>query len=170
MILRAAPRDDAPGVTLVSTVGGRQFDFQRLTERAAWMRVVHEARGVQTTGWIRRADVQSTDGPSGESGGCSGNHGGGLFGRSWGGRPPIVVYKGSARLRIGAKLFYYDDRPWATVLRPDRFEVQVLEWPGRRVVEVLDIPGIGIRPGEATMKVKDLIDPDPTSLAGTGRE
>jgi len=152
--LRAQARADAPGVVLTTTVDGHRFTFERLAEHGGWMRVMRAGSAARVTGWIRRGELEPSDGPESSSGGCSGDHGPGLSGRGWGGKPPVTVYKGPAHLRVGAKLF--DDDRWATVRQSEGFEVEVFDWNGRTFVEVTGIPGIGVDAWRAQVAPEDV--------------
>ncbi|HEY8922783.1 MAG TPA: hypothetical protein VIU64_00310, partial [Polyangia bacterium] len=152
--LRAQPRADAASVELTTTVDGHRFTFERVAEHGVWMRVMRAGSGARVTGWIRRDELEPSDGPEASVGGCSGDHGPGLSGRGWGGKPPVTVYKGPARLRVGAKLF--DEDGWATVRRSEGFEVEIFEWNGRTFVEVTGIPGIAVDAWRAQVAPEDV--------------
>jgi hypothetical protein len=155
-VLHAEPTADAPTVTLATTVEGQQFSFERIAEDGSWMRVTRSGSGVRAIGWIRRADLEEGDRPAGISGLCSG-HGPGLSGRGWGGKPPSTLYKGPARLRVGAKI---DFNGWsATVKRPEGFHIWVYESNGRKFVEVTGIPGVAMRgPSGASISLEDVTE------------
>jgi len=157
VVLRAEPRPRAPTVTLSTVVDGQKFAFERVGEQGAWMRVTRKGPGVEATGWIRRHELEPTDGPEMIGGGCSGDHGPGLSGRGWAGTPPVTVYQGPVRLRVGAALDFHG---WsATVLRSDGFEIWVYDWSGRRSAEISSIPGLSFRSATSpSVALTDVID------------
>jgi hypothetical protein len=152
--LRAGPYESAPRVTLTTVVENERFSFRRLAESGAWMRVARRVGAVRVTGWVRRAGFQAFDESESSSGGCSGDHGHGLSGRSFSGGQPKTVYKGPVRVRVGAKV---DDGsgPWATVVQSDGFEAHVYDWAGRRRAE-LQIPGVVVSPWLAKVHPDDV--------------
>jgi hypothetical protein len=160
ILVRAAPRADAAGVPLSTIVTGEGlFDFEGVAQRGAWLRVRRAMWGAEIVGWIRRAELVAMDGPMGRSTMCVGNHGGGLHGRGWGGKPPVIRYKGPARLRIGASIEFGDGQPWAKVRRDDAFEVQIFE--GHPTAELTFIPGVGVVSWYANVATTDVILPPP---------
>ncbi len=77
-------------------------------------------------------------------GGCYGEHGGGLGGHGWGGKPPKIAYKGPAELAIGTTVYaeWGGEGAWAKVAKRDpTFEVVVYE--GMAWAEVTGVPGVG---------------------------
>lgn len=156
VVVRAAPRADAAGVTLSTSVNGEGlFDFEGVEKRGTWLRVRRAMWGAEIVGWIPRAELVAFDGPMGRSTMCVGNHGGGLNGRGWGGKPPVIRYQGPARLRVGASIEYGDGQPWAKVRRDDTFEVLLFE--GHPYAELTSIPGIGVPSWYANVATNDVI-------------
>lgn len=157
VVLHVEPRPSAPTVTLATTIEGQQFSFERIAEDGSWMHVTRSGSGVRVTGWIRRADVEAGDGPEGVSGVCSGGHGPGPSGRSWAGGPPFTIYKGPARLRVGARI---DFNGWsARIQRTEEFHIWVYESSGRKLVEVTGIPGVAMRgPGGVWIRLEDVAE------------
>lgn len=158
VVVRAAPRADAGGVTLSTIVTGEGlFDFEGVEKRGGWLRVRRAMWGAEVVGWIRRAELVAMDGPMGRSTMCVGQHGGGFHGRGWGGKPPVIRYKGPARLRIGATI--ENEQPWATVRRDEIFEVLIFE--GHPDAELTSIPGVSVPSWYATVPTSDVILPPP---------
>lgn len=155
--LKAAARDDAAELTVATVVHGAKFWFEHVDERGPWVRVSRAASGVRATGWVRRAELEPLDGPEGSGGGCHGDHGRGLAGRGWGGKPPKTIYRGPARLRPGTKLTNHGEI-WATVIAPDGFEVELFEREGRRFVEITHIPGVVAHAWEVEVDPAALLD------------
>jgi hypothetical protein len=153
--LRAQPRAEATRAVLTTTLDDYHFAFERVAEQGRWMRVRRLGSGVRVTGWIRRGELEPSNEPEGVAGGCSGDHGPGLSGRGWGGKPPVTVYKGPAHLRVGAQLHDGGD-PWATVRQSEGFEVEVFDWNGRTLVEVTGIPGVGVDSWRARVAPEDV--------------
>lgn len=158
IVVRAAPRADADGVTLATeTIGEGLFDFEGVEQRGGWLRVRRVVWGAEIVGWIRRAELVAMDGPMGRSTMCVGNHGGGFHGRGWGGKPPVVRYRGPARLRVGARIDFSDGDPWAKVREDTTFEVVIYE--DQPYAELTHIPGIGVPSWYAMVSVGDVILP-----------
>ena len=159
VVLRAAPRSNSATIVLTTSIEDSAFSFERVAEHGAWMRVARKSSGVRVIGWMQRRDLVSAEEPMSQ-GGCSGDHGPGLSGRGWSGGQPVTVYKGPARLRVGAKLDLHGS-PWATVANRDGFEVWLYEFGGRRVAEVSGIPGLSLRdPSYPTIDPSD-VSPTP---------
>ncbi|HEY8925794.1 MAG TPA: hypothetical protein VIU64_15510, partial [Polyangia bacterium] len=59
--LRAAPRADAPSITMATIVEGQRFTFRRVAQQGDWMRVSRSGAGVTATGWIPRATLEPAD-------------------------------------------------------------------------------------------------------------
>lgn len=158
IVVRSAPRADAAGVTLsTSVIGEGLFDFEGVAQRGRWLRVRRAIWGAEIVGWIRRTELVAMDGPMGRSTMCVGEHGGGFHGRGWGGKPPVVRYKGPAHLRVGAAITFGEGQPWAKVRRDETFEVVVYE--GHPDAEVTFIPGVGVPSWYALVKTTDVILP-----------
>ena len=143
IVVRAAPRTDAAGVTVttLSTSEGF-FDFEGVARRGDWLRVRRAMAGSEVVGWIRRAELETFNGPLGSTTMCTGNHWGRFGGRSWAGKPPVIRYQGQARIRVGASISYGDNLKWAKVRRSEGYEVKIFEdFP---YAEVTNIPGVGV--------------------------
>jgi hypothetical protein len=159
--VRAAPRADAAVVTLAtSVIGEGQFDFEGVEARGAWLRVRRAIWGAEIVGWIRRAELVAFDGPMGRTTMCVGNHGNGLSGRGWGGKPPVIRYQGPAGIRVGASIDFGDRQIWAKVRRSENFEVLMFE--GYPYAELTFIPGVGVSSWYAMVDVADVILPTGT--------
>jgi hypothetical protein len=158
IVVRAAPRADADGVTLATEVSGEGlFAFEGVEQRGGWLRVRRAEWGAEIGGWIPRAELIAMNGPIGRSTMCVGNHGSGFNGRGWGGKPPVIRYQGPARLRVGAPIDFGDHQPWAKVRRDATFEVLIFE--GHPYAELTDIPGIGVPSWYAMVNLADVILP-----------
>jgi len=161
LVVRAAPRDDAAGVTLTTATQSEGFfDLEGVERRGDWMRVRRAMAGSELVGWIRRADLEEFNGPLGRGSMCTGNHWGRSGGRGWGGKPPVVRYRGPARIRVGASIEYGDKMIWAKVARSEGFEVLIYE--GDPYAELTNIPGVGVYSWWAMVDLADVILPPGT--------
>lgn len=158
IVVRAAPRADAAGVTLASAAtGDGQFDFEGIEQSGDWLRVRRAEWGAEIRGWIPRAELVAMNGPMGRGTMCMGRHGSSSGGGGWAGPPPKVRYEGPARIRVGASIEYGDNVIWAKVRRSDGFEVLIYE--GDRYAEITSIPGVWVDSWYAAVNVADVILP-----------
>jgi hypothetical protein len=159
IVVRAAPKDSAAGVTLTTSIEGEGlFDFEGVEERGDWLRVRRAAAGAEIRGWIRRAELVAMNGPMGRGTLCIGNHGTTSYGRGWEGKPPVIRYQGPARLRVGASIEYGEKMIWAKVRRSDGFQVLIYE--GYPYAELTHIPGVWVPSWFAMVDLADVTLPE----------